>query len=44
MPIITKGDVRAVHYARGRKRRFANSEHSALVQAAAMYFSKQMEE
>lgn len=44
-PIINQGDVSgAVVMLAGEGNDFAKSTHSALVQAAAMYFGKQMEE
>lgn len=44
-PILSQGDVNgAVIMLSGEDNEFATSEQSALVQAAAMYFGKQMEE
>lgn len=44
-PIISQGDVSgAVMLLDGEGAEYANPEQTALVQAAAMYFSKQMEE
>ena len=44
-PILSQGDVNgAVIMLSGDDNEFATSEQSALVQAAAMYFGKQMEE
>ena len=44
-PILSQGDVNgAVIMLSGDDNEFATNEQSALVQAAAMYFGKQMEE
>ena len=44
-PIVSQGDVSgAVMMLSGNGTEYASPEHTALVEAAAMYFSKQMEE